>query len=190
MGFLRYRSPSGETRAWTLKEIIQGRPINRPTHPMFVFFPIAFFVGTLAFDILSRFGLSGATLTATWTATGGVAMAVLAIVTGSVDRSMMRPGSRIRSVATRHMWLQLSATAIFAIDVAVRWSGRHLDKAKPLWIALDALGTLAVIVGGDVGGQMVFKMGYRVGESGSAGPAEADPAVAQPFPMTGGDPTS
>jgi uncharacterized membrane protein len=173
MGLLKYHSPSGPIRNWTLKEIIQGRPINRPTHPMLVFFPIAFFVGTLVFDVLSRFGLTGGALTGTYTAAGGVGMALLAIVTGLVDRSVMRPGSRIRKVATRHMWLQLSATAVFAVDVIVRWGSRHLEKAKPLWIALDAIGTLAVIVGGDVGGQMVFKMGYRVGEGAPGGAEEA-----------------
>jgi len=182
MGLLRYRTPSGELRAWTLREIIQGRPINRPTHPMLVFFPIAFWVGALAFDVLSRLGLTGGPLTATWTIGGGLGVAAFAILTGTVDRSLMRPGSRIRKVATRHMILQLTASAVFALDLIVRWSGRHLDKAKPLWIALDAVGTVVVILGGDVGGQMVFKMGHRVGErdAGAAaqGPAEtADEAA-------------
>jgi uncharacterized membrane protein len=175
MGLLRHTESSGETRPWTLKEMIQGRPINRPTHPMLVFFPIAFFVGTLAFDVLSRAGLAGAPLTATYTAAGGVGIALLAILTGLVDRSQTRPGSRIRRMATRHMWLQLTATAIFAVDLIVRWGGRHLDKAKPLWIVLDALGTLSVVAGGDVGGQMVFKMGYRVGEGGAPGSEGSTP---------------
>src|SRR5206468_6779925 len=101
MGLFRYRTPSGEVRPWTLREIIQGRPINRPTHPMLVFFPIAFWVGALAFDVLSRLGLTGGPLTATWTIGGGLGVAAFAILTGTVDRSLMRPGSRIRKVATR-----------------------------------------------------------------------------------------
>ena len=44
---LKYRAPTGETRLWTLREILQGKPIDRPTHPMLVHFPIAFYIGAL-----------------------------------------------------------------------------------------------------------------------------------------------
>jgi hypothetical protein len=44
---LKYRAPTGETRPWTLREILEGKPIDRPTHPMLVHFPIAFYIGAL-----------------------------------------------------------------------------------------------------------------------------------------------
>jgi len=37
-------------------EILQGKPIDRPTHPMLVHFPIAFYIGALGLDVLSRIG--------------------------------------------------------------------------------------------------------------------------------------
>ena len=162
MGLLRYRSPSGESRPWTLKEIIQGKPIGRPTHPMLVMFPIAFYIGALLMDLLSRASFPGGPRAGTYAVIGAVAVAIPAIITGLTDRSFMRQGSRIRQVATRHMIFQLTATAIFVLNLAVRYSDRNIDKAKLLWIVLDVLGTLVVIIGGDVGGQMVFKMGVRV----------------------------
>jgi uncharacterized protein YjbJ (UPF0337 family) len=53
---LKKTLPTGETTLWSLKEIIQGRPIDRPKHPMVVHFPIAFYIGALGLDILSRAG--------------------------------------------------------------------------------------------------------------------------------------
>jgi uncharacterized membrane protein len=181
--------PAATRGSWTLKDVVQGKPIRRPTHPIFVMFPIVFFVGALATDILSRLGLSGAARAGTWAVIAGLVGAAFAIPTGLVDRSQMRPGSRIRGVATRHMTIQLSAVAIFLIDLAVRL-GAHPAKARPLWLVLDVIGTIVIIVGGDVGGQMVFRMGYRVGEGTerddvaqpgrAAPPAEAPPATTDP----------
>jgi uncharacterized membrane protein len=161
---LKYRSPSGETRPWTLKEIIQGKPVDRPTHPMVIHFPIAFWIGALCIDVISRpWRFPSAPLMATWLILGGLIGFVAASTTGLVDRSVMRPGSRIRALATRHMLVQYTATAIFVVDLALRWSDRHAARSSFVWIALDLIGVLTVMVGADLGGQMVFKMGYRVG---------------------------
>jgi uncharacterized membrane protein len=177
MGLLRYRTASGELRFWTLKEIVQGKSIDRVTHPVFVIFPIALYSGALLLDVLSRFGLSGAPLAATYAVLGAVVGALLSILTGLVDRSTMRPGSRIRSIATRHMHIQLAATAVFIANLAIRWSDRRVAKAAVLWIVLDVIGVATVIAGGDVGATMVFKMGYRVqGPGGEVAGSQGDRA--------------
>ncbi len=160
---LKKTLPSGETKFWSLKEIIQGRPIDRPTHPMVVHFPIAFYIGALGLDILSRVGrFPAAPLAATWLILGAFAGTALAATTGLVDRVNMRPGSRIRRVVNQHLFLQLSAGAMFIVNFALRWPDRHLARSKPLWVVLDAIGVLAVMVGADLGGKMVFRMGFRV----------------------------
>src|SRR5205823_973621 len=109
-----------------------------------------FFSGALAIDVLGRLNLPGAALIGTYAVSAGLIGAAFAIPTGLVDRSQMRPSSRIRSVATRHMLIQLTATAIFVVDLAVRWGSRHSTRISILWLVLDALGTAAVIAGGDV----------------------------------------
>jgi uncharacterized membrane protein len=160
---LKFRSPTGETRPWTLKEIIQGKPVDRPTHPMVIHFPIAFYIGALALDIASRVGrFPAAPLAATWAIMGAFAGTLLAVPTGLVDRSTMRPGSRIRKKANTHALIQVSAAAFFVADFILRWSHRNGHRARPLWIALEVVGVLLVMVGADLGGQMVYKMGFRV----------------------------
>ena len=156
---------SGTGRSWTVKEVVQGKPIKRPTHPFFVIFPIALFSGALALDLLSLIGLDGAALAATYAVAGGLIGAAFAITTGLVDRSSMRPGSRIRAAATQHMAIQLTATAIFLANVLIRWGDRTDAKASALWVVLDVIGVVVVIVGGDAGAKMVFRMGYRVSGS-------------------------
>ena len=160
---LKKTLPSGETKFWSLKEIIQGRPIDRPTHPMVVHFPIAFYIGALGLDILSRAGrFPAAPLAASWLILGAFAGTALAATTGLVDRVNMKPGSRIRRVVNQHLCLQLLAGALFILNFALRWPDRHLARSEPLWIVLDALGVLMVMVGADLGGKMVYKMGFRV----------------------------
>jgi uncharacterized membrane protein len=160
--------PSGETKPWTLREIIQGRPIDRVTHPMFVHFPIAFYIGALGLDVMSKlWTFPSAPLAATWLIIGAFAGTAAAALTGLVDRSTMKPGSRMKKVANTHMWVQFAAAGVFIVNFALRWSDRHLPESKPLWILLDLIGVLAVTIGADIGGKMVFKMGYRVGSSDS-----------------------
>jgi len=161
------------TGGWSAREVIQGKSIHRPTHPFFVIFPISFWVGAMAVDILGRLSLLGAPLAGTYAVIGGLIGSVFAIATGLVDRSMMRAGSRIRRVATRHMTLQLTATAIFLVDLIVRFGHRHSSSVSVLWLVLDILGVAVVIAGGDVGAQMVFRMGYRVAETREPEPPAA-----------------
>jgi hypothetical protein len=93
---LKQHAPTGETRPWTLREILQGKPIDRPTHPMLVHFPIAFYIGALGLDVLSRIGrFPTAPLAATWLILGSFAGFAGAALTGLAERSTMRtnPGS-------------------------------------------------------------------------------------------------
>ena len=168
---IRFRNtlPNGETKPWTLRQLIQGRPINRPTHPMLVHFPIAFYFGALGLDLLSRIGhFASAPLAASWLLLGAFAGTALAATTGLVDWSFMRSGSKIRRTANWHLLLQLTTAGIFIINFAIRWGDRHLAQAKPAWIVLDVIGVLVLMVGADFGGQMVYLMGYRVGGGGQS----------------------
>lgn len=159
---LRHTSPSGETRMWTLVEMAQGKPIERPIHPMLVHFPIAFTYGALGLDLLSRLGdFPAAPIAATWL----VVLAVLgyagAVLVGFADRAAMSPGVKIRRVANRHALFQISAALVVVVNLLVRWSDRHVAESEALWIVLGAIATVVVSVGADIGGRMVYAMGWR-----------------------------
>jgi len=165
----RNQLPTGETKPWTLRQIIQGRPFNRATHPMLVHFPIAFYFGALGLDVLSRLGhFASAPLAASWLILAAFAGTALAATTGLVDWSFMRPKSKIRRTANWHLAIQLTAGALFVLNFAIRWGNRHVARSRPLWIVLDLIGVLVVSIGADFGGQMVYLMGYRVGGGSQA----------------------
>ena len=49
------------------------------------------------------------------------------------------------------------------VNLAVRWSDRHAAESDVLWIVLGAIATVVVSVGADIGGRMVYAMGWRPG---------------------------
>src|SRR5438477_14781 len=130
MGLFYTETPSGERRRWTLKEFVQGRPIGHPSHVMFVHFPVALYIGALGLDLVSRIGhFPTAPLAATWLIFGAFAGSLFAVPTGLVDWWGMKPGSRTRKIANKHLLLQLTTAGIFVVDAVVRWGGRTDPRA-------------------------------------------------------------
>lgn len=165
MGLLRYTSPTGESRPWTLKELVQGKPLGHPSHPMFVHFPVAFYVGTLVLDILSKVGtFPWAPIAGTGLIIGAFVATVFAVGTGLVDRSTTKPGSKVRTMVNRHMWFQLATAVFFVVNLIVRYPDRAQAEADILWIALGAIGVITLVVGQYLGGILVYRIGFRVGE--------------------------
>lgn len=159
---LRHTSPTGETRMWTLREILQGKPIDRPIHPMLIHFPIAFTMGALGLDVLSRLGdFPAAPLAATWLLVGALAGYLGAAIVGLADRSAMPKGVKIRRTATRHALVQGVAALVGLGNLVVRWSDRTVAESEATWIVLGLVGSVIVGVGADIGGRMVYAMGWR-----------------------------
>jgi uncharacterized membrane protein len=160
---LRYRSASGDERAWTLKEIVQGKPLGHPSHALFVHFPVAYYIAVLAFDLLTRLQPNaGLVFAATALIIGAFIASVGAVSTGLIDWIGMVPGSRKRRWATRHMLLQLGTFAFFLASLALRWPDRHEPRAAITWIVIEAVGVAVLLVGQWFGGVLVYEMGMRV----------------------------
>lgn len=163
---LSLSSPDG--RPWTAKEIVQGRPLGHPSHALFVHFPVAFYVGALAFDLLSRVAeFPQAPVAATWLFIGAFIATVLAVLTGLVDWWGMVPGSTKRRWVTRHMIVQLAALAVFVLVFVLRWPHRYAEEAAILWILLEVVGVVVLLVGQWLGGVLVYEMGMRVSTGGA-----------------------
>jgi uncharacterized membrane protein len=173
---LKYRAPDGTTRMWNLKEIVQGKPLGHPSHPLFVHYPIAFYSAILAFDIMSRITPSpGLVLAGSYLFLGAFAATVLLLITGLTDWLSMVKGSSKRRLATTHMLWQLSASAFFIVTFIIRWPDRALPQADTLWVILEAIGYLILVVGQYLGGVLVYEKGMRVSTGGS-GMGDVTPA--------------
>ena len=173
---LKYRAPDGTTRGWKLREIVQGKPLGHPSHPLFVHFPIGFYSAILAFDIMSRITPSpGLVLAGSYLFLGAFAATVLLLITGLTDWFSMVKGSSKRRLATTHMLWQLSASAVFIVTFIIRWPDRSVGQADTLWIVLEAIGYAILIVGQYFGGVLVYEKAMRVSTGGS-GMGDVTPA--------------
>jgi uncharacterized membrane protein len=178
---LKFRSPSGEERPWKLREIIEGQPLGHPSHPMFVHFPVAFYIGALAFDLMTRlFEFPGLVQAATFLIIGAFAGSLFAVPTGLVDWWQMAKGSEKRRKATQHMLLQFATFGIFVVVLALRWGDRNTAReADILWIVLEAIGVAILTVGQYIGGILVYQMAMRVRTTRRT-PTPTPPAAAAP----------
>ncbi|MCS7275728.1 MAG: DUF2231 domain-containing protein [Dehalococcoidia bacterium] len=148
---------------WTLREVVQGKPLRHPSHPLFVHFPAALPLAAFAFDIASRVH---ADLTlpraAFYNLAFALGMTLPAAVTGLVDYLPMVPGSRKRRLGTYHLLCQLSAAALFAASLAIRLLDYDARQTAPAAVALLGLGCLSVAIGNYFGGTLVYRQGMRV----------------------------
>ena len=162
------KNPSTGKR-WTFREWVQGKPIGHPSHPMFVHFPIAFYLATLVFDVMSRLTPSpGLVRAGTYLLVGAALSTVILVITGLVDYTGMIPGSSKRKTATKHMLANFVSFGFFATSLVLRWPNRDQPQAEMVWIVLEVIGFLVVSVAQYLGGVLVYEKAMRVSLGGAA----------------------
>ncbi len=132
---------------------VRGHPI----HPSIIPFPFALLWGAFVADLIAvvfdapSFGLTG------WYLAGaGVVMALAAAVPGFIDYfKTVPPESSARERATRHMLLNLSTVALFAISFLLRLGESHQPSA--ILIVVEAVGAAMLSVAGWMGGVLVSR---------------------------------
>ena len=148
---------------WTLKDIVQGKPLRHPSHAMFVHFPSALLPAAFVFDIVS---LVHADITLTRAAfyniALGLSVAVLAAATGLVDYLPMIGGSRKKQLGTYHLVAQLTAVSAFGLSLLVRAFDYDANQTPIVALVLAGVGTVAIGIGNYFGGMLVYRQGMRV----------------------------
>ena len=168
-------------RRWTLREWVQGKPIGHPSHPMFVHFPVAFYLAVLVFDIMTRLNPDpGLVRAGTYLIDGALLSTVILVITGLTDWTGMVPRSSKKRLATQHMVTQLATTAFFVVSLVLRWPDRGAAQADVVWIVLEAIGYAIIMVGQYLGGVLVYERAMRVSTGGIAREPDERPARAEP----------
>jgi uncharacterized membrane protein len=150
---------------------------GHPVHPMLIAFPIGLLMLAPVWDALGwirdepmwwAIGF--------WTSAAGLALGVLASVAGFVDLLALPDGSRAGRVAVNHMMVMCCALGAFFISVMLRNGVAALHGGKLATVfALDAFGCATLVVGGWLGGELVFRHGVGHVRSREAG---AEPPTA------------
>jgi uncharacterized membrane protein/nitrite reductase/ring-hydroxylating ferredoxin subunit len=159
-----------------LKDILEGKPIRHPIHPMLVHFPIGFFILSLLLDLATLLFPAAPFLlrSSFYAMLFGVITALLAAVPGFVDYTDIRSDQPGKRIATAHMTLNLLVVAVYGIDLGLRSStlGDFKVSAAPLILSLVGVGLLSI--SGYLGGKLVYDEGIAVGrhKRQTATPAE------------------
>ena len=138
---------------------------GHPIHPMLVTLPIGLWVFSLVADLCFAFGAGTAVwkTVAFYTMAGGFVGALAAAIPGLVDLLSLPPGG-IKSTAIKHMSINLTVVAHYAINLWLRAGiegyGTARGFAVPEWLSLIAIGLL--LISGWLGGKMVYEAGVGV----------------------------
>src|SRR2546430_3696255 len=148
-----------------LKDILEGKPLRHPIHPMLVHFPIGFFILSLLLDLASFFfsGTPYILRSSFYAMLLGVITALIAAVPGFVDYSDIRNDHPGKRTATAHMTLNLLVVAVYGINLGLRSSALVDSKISiaPLILSLVGVGLLSA--SGYLGGKLVYDQGIAGG---------------------------
>ena len=148
-----------------LKDLLEGKPLRHPIHPMLVHFPIGFLVLSFLLDLVSLVfpEVPGLLRGSFYAMLLGIIVALLAAVPGIVDYSEIRRDHPGKVVATRHMILNLMVVAIYGINLWIRSSALSDPKISLLPFLLSIIGIGLLSVSGYLGGRLVYDEGIAVG---------------------------
>jgi uncharacterized membrane protein len=105
---------------------------------------------------------------ATYAVTVGVAVSVLAALTGYFDwaRSTEK-GTQARRTVNAHAWTMVTVTALIAVAIGVRALSYWDERSTPLLaLGLSLVAAALTFVGGTLGGTLAFDYGFNVETAG------------------------
>jgi nitrite reductase/ring-hydroxylating ferredoxin subunit/uncharacterized membrane protein len=129
---------------------------SHPIHPILIAFPLAFFIGTLVFDVLAWiYDDAGLWITAYYLEIAGVVGALIAAIPGIIDLyGTVPPKSSARKRGIKHGLINVTATVLFA---AIWFYKNKEDISHQLVIAVEAIGVVLLAIGGWLGGTLVYR---------------------------------
>jgi len=139
---------------------------GHPFHPMLVPFPIAFFAGTLAADLMFAATLDGFWYRATlWLLGAGIVMALLAAVAGFID---LLGDAAIRALTI--VWWHFVGNLTLVLIEAFNWCRRFTigqDAILNTGLTLSIIAVAIMLITGWLGWEMVYRRRVGIAENGT-----------------------
>ncbi len=149
-----------------LRNLLEGRSLRHPLHPLLVHLPIGAFVLSLLLDVGSHVVRDGAALqTAAFVAIAlGIVTALLAAVPGLADRTDIRRDSSAWRTVNAHLAINLVVVVLYIADWLWRWQKLEGTGGTPLGpLLLSVAGVVLLGISGYLGGTLVYDDGVGVG---------------------------
>jgi len=129
---------------------------GHPIHPILVSFPIAFFIGTLIFDVIGLlYSRDDFHTTAMYLQITGIGFALLAAVPGIVDYFLViPPKSSAKKRGAKHGIVNITMVIIFVVALALR---QKEDVSFMIILGLEITGVILLSIAGWLGGTLVFR---------------------------------
>lgn len=177
----RTPAPVG-TPKFRLSYLIRGKP-GHPLHPLLAHVTMGAYVTGAVLAVLGRLGVSEPSLAKGWwlAILVGLASSAATAVTGAADFFALGSRNPARRTTIAHIALMMPSIPAFALTLVRGHAGYVKGAIGTLPLALTLVGLTLVMLGGFVGGKLVFTHGLRVEplrrilEASSAG--TADPAA-------------
>ncbi len=141
---------------------------GEPMHPMFVHYPIALWTTSVITDVIYYFSRH-ATLPviSKFLIAAGIVGAIAAAIPGLVDwTGITQPA--VKTVATRHLVLNILALVLFAVSLYLRMShyGAPLvGFSLKIPFVISVVGWLLVVISASLGGKLVYEHRMGVNEA-------------------------
>ncbi len=142
---------------------------GKPLHPPLTAIPVGAYTLAAAFDVISALGHDQTWArdfyrAATFCLVGGLAVAVLAALTGLVDWLQgTEPETQVRRTANAHAWTMIVVTVVVLAGVAVRAFAFWDERSTPgLALAFSVGAAMLTALGGTIGGTLAYDYGFNV----------------------------
>jgi len=149
---------------WLL-DVLKGKWLKHPLHPILVHVPMAMWPSAVIFDLLSQWRIGGnATVRLSFYAIiFGLVASLLAVPAGVVDWSGIKKEKPAWKIGLYHMILNLVVAVLFAINLGLRaQTFREATKVAGTPLLLSVVGTALLVGSAYLGGLMVYEYGISV----------------------------
>lgn len=135
---------------------------GHPLHPMLVHFPIALWTFSVGADVVGWVTRWPACWQIGFVAlVAGLAIGTVAILAGLLDFLAIQPSHAARDTAVLHMMVMCSAWLLFLAAAAIRGVPDG-NPPSPLATMVSCVAEIALLWGGWLGGQLVYRYGVAV----------------------------
>ena len=155
---------------WSL-DLLKGKCLKHPLHPIVVHVPMAMWPSALIFDLLSQWQIGGNAMVrlSFYAIIFGLVASLLAVPTGVLDWSGIKKEKPAWKIGLYHMMLNLIAVLLFAINFGLRMQDfREATTVARIPLGLSFIGTGLLIGSAYLGGRMVYTYGISVARMSKA----------------------
>jgi uncharacterized membrane protein len=147
---------------WLL-DLLKGKWLKHPLHPIVVHVPMAMWPSALIFDLLSRWNGNAMVRLSFYAIIFGLIASLLAVPTGVIDWSGVKKGKPAWKIGLYHMILNLVVAILFAVNLGLRvHTFRQAATVEGEPLALSIVGTILLFSSAYLGGLMVYDYGISV----------------------------